>query len=78
MKKYKVEFTEKELYLVWSLVCWFNKPFTSSLKYKLAGLASSPRRKHYDKKFEKKIISMIARIGISIKEKHPEWLKEKS
>ena len=72
----KVNLTEKEAFLLWTVACWFEKPITSTLKYKLFDAVNEKRRKEMDKKYEKEIIKQIADKGTFIAEEHPEWIKE--
>lgn len=65
----KVLLTDKEMYLLWTIACWFNKPVTSTLKYKLAGLSFMPERNELDKKYEHIIEDRIIEIGEFLKRK---------
>lgn len=58
-----IELSDKELYLLWIIACWFNAPVTSTLKYKLAKIASDPKRYKFDKKYEKQIEDQLIKTG---------------
>ncbi len=75
MKKYTVTLSEKELFILWSIACWFNEPVTSTLKFKLAGLAYSKKRKELEKRYANKILKRFVSVAESVA-KHPEWLED--
>lgn len=64
-EKITISLNKKEAYLLWSIICWFYKPVTSSLKYKLWSVAhhfdveSGKSRREMDKKYEKQIMDRI-------------------
>lgn len=68
-KLHKIELTDKELYIVWSIVTWFNSPVTSTFKQKLAGMAWSDKRKDFQKKYDRLIVDRIIGMG--------SWLKKR-
>jgi hypothetical protein len=71
----EVKLTEKEAFLLWSIACWFDKPITSTLKYKLYNdKLSYKQRSELKEKFDKKIMQELSKTGVYIKERHPEWI----
>lgn len=53
-RKFTIELTEREIFILWFVACWFNHPFTSTLKAKLSVLAfEQPKRKVYEKRYGK-------------------------
>ena len=72
----KYELSEKEIYLVWSIICWFNRPVTSSLKNKFSLLAYSPNRKKYEEKYDKLIIKRIIELGEWLSKRYPEIMED--
>lgn len=62
-KLHEIELTDKELYLLWDIACWFNYPVTNTLKEKLSGLANDPIRKQFDDKYEKTMEKRIIEIA---------------
>lgn len=69
MKKTKVTvlLNQKEAYLLWAIMCWFYKPVTSSLKYKLHNIANQfgvSGGKGYQKMSKKYDNSIIKRIKL--------------
>ena len=77
----KIEFTAKEVYLLWSLACWFDKPITSTLKSKLFALGEQTgmkygKRSKFRKRYDQKIITQLAETGSRIKQNHPDWLED--
>lgn len=62
--KHTIELTDKELFNLWVVACWFNKPVvTDTLKHKLAGLATSEYREKHDTKVEKAVMQRIIDLG---------------
>lgn len=64
MKTHTIELTDRELYLLWVIACWFRKPVTSTLKAKLSGLAGSPLRQKFDALYEEHIQSQMISNGL--------------
>lgn len=61
--KHIIELTDKELFNLWIIACWFRGPvITSTLKRKLAGLSASEYRKH-DKTVDKAVMKRIVELG---------------
>jgi hypothetical protein len=69
MSKHIIELSDKELYILWAVACWFDKPFTDRLKYKLAGLASSNLRRGLELRYDRQIEDRIIELG--------KWLESK-
>lgn len=66
----EVMLSDKELYVLWAIACWFDRPVvSSSLKYKLSGLASDPDRRKYERLYDTKIADRIIELG--------KWLEER-
>ena len=78
--KTTIELTEKEMFVLWQLACWFEKPLiTSSLKYKLYNSKLTvKRRKELKKRFEQMVLDEIVELGIRVNKNHPEWLSTKN
>lgn len=69
MSNHIVKLSDKELYLVWTIVCWFDKPVTSGLKYKLSGMSRSELRSGLEKRYDRAIEDRIIELG--------KWLADK-
>ena len=84
-EKIKIELNEKEIYVLWSIMCWFDSPLISStLKYKFADALrniwgtkwlSGKRRDILEKRHDKAILQRIAEIGEWANSRHSELIK---
>ena len=77
MKKIQIELTTKEIYLLWTIACWFGKPnwhITGSLMGKLYDAVGNDREK-LNKKYEDTELKRIVELGQWIADFHPEWIK---
>ena len=73
--KGKKQLTKKEAYLVWSIICWFERPLiTSTLKYKLYPQLGHETQQKMRAKYDTEIIKRIVELGLRINKHHPEWL----
>ncbi len=70
-----IKLTPKEAYLIWSVICWWQKPFTYKLKAKLCNFIGEENRQRLDKQYENFEIAGLVNTGCFIKERHPEWIK---
>ena len=83
MKTKEIQLTAKEAYILWSVICWWNKEnqrkkepkVTHKLKVKLFNVMTDEQRYRFQNKYENWEQARIVEIGLWIKEKHPEWLE---
>lgn len=67
---HEIKLDDKELYVIWTIITWFNKPIvTDKMKYKLSGMASSELRPGLEKRFDKRIEDTIIELG--------KWLEQR-
>ena len=76
MSQLKKTLTIKEKNLAWDIICWFNKPITSSLKYKLyPGDVTYHYKDKKQKRYQKMILKRIVELGENVKNNHPDWIE---
>ena|ERR1035437_3248258 len=59
----KNKLTQKEAFLLWSIICWFYKPITSQLKYKLYFLINKKSHLDLHEKYDQAIYTRMVEIG---------------
>lgn len=64
----KSDLTNKERYIVWAIVTWFNFPATSELKGKLYPGIEGPERARYQRLYDRKIEDRIIELGPRLEE----------
>ena len=69
--KHIIELTDRELFNLWMVACWFERPVISgTLKCKLAALSTSDYRNKHNDLVEKNVAQQIVRLG--------KWLEEQT
>ena len=79
-KKYTIELTQKEAFILWSVITWFERPIAyHTLKARLANIVFKDQKakQRLMKAFEVPILKRIVNIGEWVTKRHPEFLEEK-
>jgi hypothetical protein len=76
MIKKTITLTEKDAYILWNVICWFDKLTPYRLKSDLYKVFNKRDREKFDRLYDLRIMERFRSVGKSI-ERHPDWLLKK-